>query len=509
MPPHAPQENVNKNKPRRLRVDPAPPKRLGGRAALETLCSPAIRKPLTKALDALDQGNLIVALQHFAAASAIDPTNKAVLYFSADAAQRAYFALKHQDHTPPADKLALWRQCTYDLSEACSEADPSDAVAAHNVGRFIQDDGDDAGSISWYQRALSLKREQVESWGNLGTALYTLGDVQSAEMAWTKCLMYPPENPTGMLAQAYVWLRRGDYARGWPALNARWNDQTFIQNYGRKDLRGQAWNGQPLRQRDRILIHGEQGLGDHVMFARFIPALVEQYGERIAGVETRAALKRWMEASLPGVPVFVRDAEPLPHITYHVPMMSLPGILGMTELPPPVGPSIENVPRGGDVRLIRRVGIVWSGAKGNLADSQRSIPVHLLNELAGIEGVTWVPLAYDPDGQLAIQASLWLGNVEPCRPYRDVLGLAEAMASLDHVVTVDSLQAHVAGSLGVPTTILHRFNREWRWGQSSEATDWYPSTTNLTCPAPNDWSSVLRQVREQRVGQRTSVGSAG
>jgi tetratricopeptide (TPR) repeat protein len=482
-------------KHRRLRVDSAP-KRLEGREALKALCSPDVRKPLTRALDALDQGNLIVALQQFAAASALDPTNKAVLYFGADAAQRAYFHLKHQEQSPPPAKLAQWRDCTFTLAAACAEADPADPVAAHNVGRFIQDDGDDAGSIPWYQHALGLKRELVESWGNMGTALYTIGRVEEAEIAWSKCVMFEPENPTGMLAQAYVWLRRGDYARGWPALNARWNDLTFVQNYGRKDLQGHAWNGQPLRSRDRILVHGEQGLGDHVMFARFVPALMAAYPGKVAGVETRAPLKRWMEASLPGVPIYVRDAEELPHITHHVPMMSLPGILGMTELPPPVAPRHEICPPVQSAH--RRVGIVWSGAKGNLADAQRSIPISLLTALADIPGVIWVPLAYDPDGSLTLNASLWLGsNVEACVPYRDVLGLADAMQSLDHIVTVDSLQAHVAGSVGIPTTILHRFNLEWRWSQAPSFAPWYENMTHLVCPAPNDWTTALRAVRER------------
>lgn len=481
---------------RPLKLSRPQPQMLEGRDALDSLVTPEVKKPLVRALKALDAGNLVESLKHFADASMIDPTNKAVLYFGADAAQRAYFALKHQDRSPPPEKLAQWRQCTMTLAMACAEADPSDPVASHNVGRFVQDDGDDETAIAWYKRALSLKRDQVESWGNLGTAFYSLGLTLEAERAWTKCVSHEALNATGAIAQAYVWLRRGDFQRGWPALNNRWRDASFVANYGRKDLPGQPWIGQPLRQRDRLLVHGEQGLGDHVHFARYICSLVEQ-GYPVAAIETRGPLQRWMQACFPEIPVVVREApkDDWPHITHHVPMMSLPGILSIWEPPAPLAP---DVPRftypHSEAR--RRAGICWRGTKGNLADAIRSIPVHHLNALANIPGIQWVNLQYDPSGETDLQASLWLGNAEPIR-YTDVLELADIMVGLDMVVSCDTLALHVAGSLGVPTIAMHRYNREWRWLQHTETTTLYPSVTNLTCPEPGDWTGLLQLVRER------------
>jgi hypothetical protein len=392
----------------------------------------------------------------------------------------------------------------------------------------VQDDGDDAAAVSWYRRALELDRALVESWGNLGTALYSLGQIEEAERCWSKCVAFDAKSPSASLAQAYVWLRRGDYARGWSALNHRWLDETFTSTYGRPDLKGVPWTGQPLRARDRILIHGEQGLGDHVMFARYIPELIER-GYPIAGLETRGPLKRWMEACLPEVPVYVRDADELPHYTHHVPLMSLPGVLGLREPVAPLRPM--PTPRDGDnvagleeppcAELLEsslivgavdpaqpprplRVGIVWRGTTGNVADFERSIPVEALAVLADTPGVTWVPLQFDPSGDSDTAAALWLEtNVEPLTErYQDVLGLAEVMLGLDLVVTVDTLAAHVAGSIGVQAMILHRFNREWRWqsghrGEDSERCNWYPTVTHLTQPAPRDWRGLLRTVRER------------
>ncbi len=180
--------------------------------------------------------------------------------------------------------------------------------------------------------------------------------------------------------------------------------------------------------------------------------------------------------------------------------MNLPGILGLAEFPPPLAP-FGYCPASSDTddrRLsdIKRIGLIFKGTTGNMADYQRSIPIEKLEALADVPGVTFVPLQYDPSGASFLQAALWLGsNVEQPPAYPDVLGLANVMAGLDMVVSVDTLGAHVAGSLGVPTLMLNRFCREWRWGQHTTDTAWYQSMTMLTCPAPNDWTSVLTDVR--------------
>jgi hypothetical protein len=473
-------------------------------------------------LDAVKANDLVQALHHFGVCAEIDPTNKAVLYFGSDAAQRAYFSLRYTDPPAPEDKIGLWRHCALTLTVACHEAAPTDPVAAHNVGRFLDDDGEPSAAVEWYRRALALDRAQVESWGNLGTSLYTLGQVEEAERCWGKAIAFDANKASASVAQAYIWLRRGDYLRGWKALNQRWDDPTFASSYGRPDLPGKPWTGQPFRKGDTLLLHGEQGLGDHVMFARYARAAIDR-GWPVVALETRPALTRWMEASLPGLKIVARGSGAYPHaVTYHVPLMSLPGLLGGDDLPDPMGPlthaprpmtewSSATEPPGCGYSGTRRVGLVWKGTSGNPVDRLRSIPDELLGQLADIPGVTWVPLQYDPTGTSDLVARAWLGkSVEPSPVYPDVLGLAEAMAGLDMVVAVDTLGLHVAGSIGVPTLALHRFNLEWRWGQSPAFAPWYPSVTHLVQPAPGDWGPVLSQVRQCiETGTRVALDPQG
>ena len=463
---------------------------------------PALQKPLAKALHAMEENRLGEALIAFGECWNIDPTSRPVVIFGGDAAARGYFARKAS--APDDPNLPQYYQMALDLMSAASEWDPGDAVAKHNLGRFLQDAGHDQAAIAHYRHALLLDRTQVETWGNLGTALYQQGHVEEAWRNWREATRLTTDKASGRLSQAYIWLRQGEYEQGWVAYNERWHDLAFSQGYGRGDL-GEAkhWTGQPLnKKKARLLVHGEQGLGDHVQFARYVPQLIAQ-GYTVVGLETRAILKRWMEASLPDVPVFARDVDPLPDYTHHVSTLDLPGLLGTTleTIPPVAAPALltgklfEGIRWGWDKNF--RVGIAWHGAAGNPADGQRSIPVECLGALADIPNVTWVNLQFG-DGD-AMAARAWLGQnvVDGTEGCQDVLDTAAVMRGCDLIVTVDTLTAHLAGALGIPAWVLHRFCREWRWLDQGESCPWYPSVRSLTVPAPNDWPSLLKRVRAE------------
>ncbi len=468
-----------------------------GRDALQVL-NPELGPPLAKALEAVQNDDLNLAMTYFGRCAEIDPCNQAVLYFGSEAAQKAYFARKFSDPPAPPEKLEQWRNAAFTLTLACSEARPDDAVAMHNVGRFLDDELAPAHAIAWYEKALVLDPTQVESWANLGTCHATLGRMDHAERCWSRAVGFEAKNASGLMSQGYIWLRRGDYLRGWKALNARWLDPAFKGSYGRKDLGGQPWTGQPLKKSDTLFLHGEQGLGDHVQFARYIPELLSR-GIKVVGLETRGPLKRWFEQALAETPVVVyeRDKDTLPGFTHHAPLMSLPGLLGMEELPPSLAPS---VPRGtiATVGGQRRIGLTWKGAVGNGVDAIRSIPDDLLRHLADISGVTWVPLMYDSSGTADLTARSWLGkNVEASPTYGNVYELGQIMAGLDMVVTVDTLCGHISGSLGIPTLMLHRYSPEWRWRVEGDWGPWYENMTHLKCPTPGDWTSLLQGVADR------------
>lgn len=490
-----------------------------------------LQQPLANALNYMEANDLKNALwwfgecmQKIPMAPGWEREAKPVLYFGGQVAAQGYFSLKSRDPFHP--NLAEWRQVALDLVTAAYEAAPDDPVARHNAGRFYQDIGDEVTAIAHYRHTLLLDSEQVETWGNLGTALYQQGDPKTGWECWERCISLVAEMASGKLSQAYIHLRKGEYAEGWAKYNERWNDLVFQREYGRDaqfkahcnaqhwtdgTLDGTVWR--QLGTKHRLFIHGEQGLGDHVQFARYVSVL-QFLGVNIVGLETRTTLKRWMEASFPGVPIFARDVDPLPEFTHHVSTLDLPGILGTTvgTIPEPVRLDLasderrildllDHASRGGGWHIPKcgplRVGIAWEGAKGNPADAVRSIPAEHLAILADIPGVTWVNLQFAPDAPMTSRAWLGANVVDGTEGCNDCLDTAAVMRGLDLVITVDTLTAHLAGTLGVPTWVLHRFCREWRWLDQGEHSPWYPSIRSLTQTAPGDWKELLTRVRAE------------
>lgn len=427
-----------------------------------------------------------------------DPHLRPVLYFGSQVAARAYFALRGAGHEVSASQLDGWRFSAETLIRACWEVHPEDSVAAHNLGRFLHDCDEWAEAIRMYRTALHLKHTQVESWGNLGTAYANTGDREAAERCWRQCVAFEAENPSGALAQAYVYLRRGDYAPGWARWERRWDEAAFAQGYGRKELTGRRWDGAPLGEHDTLFVHGEQGLGDHVMFARYVPLLLAR-GLTIAAVETRLPLVRWMERALSGVRVVARagDGTDVPH-THHVSTMSLPSICGtlVGTVPDPVTPVMWRPPQNAR----RRVALAWSGAAGNPTDAMRSLPASVLEGLRGLD-VDWVSVQFTPHAGLIARSWLGVDVVDASDTCTDVLDTTHLLATCDLCVTVDTLTAHVAGAMGMPAIVLHRYDREWRWFEAQpERSIWYASHRSWTQAAPQDWAPLVERVRRELLG---------
>lgn len=425
---------------------------------------------------------------------------KPVMFFGAQVAGHRWMELRGA--APDHPHVQEWANITRTVLAGAVEMHPDDAVARHNYGRFLQDIGEIDEALVAYRHTLLLDPAQVETWGNLADLYYQKGDRTTAYECWERAIALPTDKASARLSQAYYWLRTGQWEQGWKAFNDRWNDMVFVRGYGRdKEFGKPHWLGGPLPKSARLFVHGEQGLGDHVMFSRYIPLLLER-GLNVVGLETRSVLKRWMAASFPTIPVFARDVDERPEFTHHVSTMDLPAIFGTTveTVPPPVTGTIAKLREWEPSYDTMRVGIAWEGARGNAADSVRSIPAELLAELADIPGVTWVNLQFSPDASITSRA--WLGPrvVDGTDGCTDALDTAAVMRGLDLVVTVDTATAHLAGTLGIPTWILHRFAREWRWLDPEfygETCPWYPSVRSLTQPAPNDWRSLLRRVRSE------------
>jgi tetratricopeptide (TPR) repeat protein len=264
------------------------------------------------------------------------------------------------------------------------------------------------------------------------------------------------------------------------------------------------WNGEP-RPNATLLIHTEQGLGDVLQFIRYLPQVRQRVGRIVTLVHPPlAAILRQS-----GFSDLFDDEGALPQVDLHVPMLSLPGILGTTvdNLPAPspyLSASPELVAQWRE-RLAPlagfRIGIAWQGSPKNLNDSARSFPLAALAPVAALPGVRLASLQ-KRDGLDQLQA---LGDQFEVHLLGDDLDTsagafmdtAAVMKNLDLVIAADTATAHLAGGLGVHVWVPLATRADWRWFQDREDTPWYPTMRLFRQRQPGEWGDVFARITDE------------
>jgi Glycosyltransferase family 9 (heptosyltransferase) len=249
----------------------------------------------------------------------------------------------------------------------------------------------------------------------------------------------------------------------------------------------------------RLLMVGDQGYGDTIQFARFIPLIVDRCEELILGCSAELGP---LLATIPGVSQYCHRWTDVPGHAAHCRLSSVPGLLHTTLQTIPckvpylfADPSL--VAAWGD-RLnadlrpgTRRIGLAWAGRPTHPNNRRRSLELARLAPLGRIGGTSFVSLQKPlPQSDLASLAQF--------PDMADIAGnFAETAAmiiNLDLVITVDTAMGHLAGALGKPVWLLLSKAADWRWMLERSDSPWYRTARLFRQRTPGDWDPVIAEV---------------
>jgi len=385
-------------------------------------------------------------------------------------------------------------------------ARPAYPDAHNNMGILLQDLGHHEEAVASYREALALKPDHADAYNNLGLSLRELNRHEEAIACFELAQAIKPDHVDAHVNEALVRLALGDYATGWKKYP--WRLLTANFSKGKKRPAQPLWLGQWDISGKTILLHGEQGLGDTIQFARFVAPVARLGGKVILAVQRPLTA---LMASLQGASVVRGQGDPVPPFDAFCPLPSLPLAFKTTlaTIPSDVPylsapadrlakwrPIIDALPRP-------RVGLMWT--RGGSPRDVRSMPLRLLLPLLELRHIQFVALQKEvPDFETALLQSTgmptFLGD-----QLADLADTAAIVAMLDLVITIDTSIAHVAGALGKPMWVLLPFSADWRWLRHRRDSPWYPTARLFRQPAPGDWQAVvaqvataLRELRERR-----------
>lgn len=357
--------------------------------------------------------------------------------------------------------------------------DPSPDNAT-TLSCILLDLGQQHEALAITDAALARNRRAPAIWTNRSIALEGLDRMDEAIAAARAALKLAPASAFARHQLATALLADGQLTpEAWRLYEAR------LALDGVRPLpQSRRWH--PGMPAGTVLLHAEQGLGDTLQFVRYAP-LVAALSNRVI-LAVQPALVRLLRGT-PGIHAVIPAGSLLPPFDTVAPLLSLPGLFGTTlETIPPPQPYANPAQRPTPGEILR-VGLAWAGSTGFVADAKRSLPEHLLPSLTGLPGIALFALQLGAAPRPAIPDLM--------QGVHDMASTAAIIAGLDLVITVDTAVAHLAATMGKPTWLLSRHRGCWRWLRTRADSPWYPTLRIFRQHQPNDWTTVLDQVRTE------------
>ena len=378
----------------------------------------------------------------------------------------------------------------------------NDSAAAyhHNLGEAHRAAGDAETALPHYARAIELRPAYADAFNNLGRALEMLGRPTDARPMYRQAVTLEPDHAKANFNLGLVSLLLGDFEAGWRGYEWRWKIPGIGPRKCPTDL--PCWDGSDPAGRT-ILVYCEQGFGDCIQFARYLPLLGGR-GARVLLSCPRSLVRLF--GSLPDVCV-VADDQPAPSADCRVAIASLPMLFGTTPATIPTFAAYlrpdRHLAAAWRERLrslradaSRLIGLAWAGNPAQAEDRWRSLSLSQLAPLAAIPNVRFVSLQKGPAAAQTANSPAGLELVDYSSQIEDFADTSALAAQLDLVIATDTSVAHLAGALGKPAWTLVRFAADWRWTLSGNDTAWYPSMRLFRQQIRGDWSPVVREIAD-------------
>ncbi|WP_297013345.1 tetratricopeptide repeat-containing glycosyltransferase family protein [Thalassospira sp.] len=368
-----------------------------------------------------------------------------------------------------------------------AELRPGNAGLWSNMGNCLREMMRFDEAAAAHDKALELDASIKSHPFNAGLVYRDTNRFKQAIKHFDAALAIDPDYVDANWDKALALLATGQYEAGWAGYETR---RKLADNPIRPLESVPEWDGKAGLRGKRLLLRAEQGFGDMIQFARFVPLVGKKAAHII--LECRSELIPVMR-TIAGVGTIVEKGAKLPPFDLHVPLLSLPHVMKISEaeLHRVSAEPYLSAPKGKQARLsppsgtVLKVGLIWAG---KLNPRDRSCPLELLMPLMAQKGASFYSFQVDERrGDIArLGANALITDMgEHIHDFGDSAALMKAM---DLVITIDSAPAHLAGALGVPVWMLQLYTTDWRWMVGRTDSPWYPTMRIYRQEAPGDWA---------------------
>lgn len=334
------------------------------------------------------------------------------------------------------------------------------------------------------------------------------GDFRRGQELTNRAIEAVPDNVSMRMVQSLNAFRLGDFELFHKYHWTRWKRDGAEVAW---DLKVPEWDGHTVPDR-ALVLYSEQGVGDHVMWGAFIPA-VAKVAPRVY-FETNARLNSLFARSFPEFAVITRDQLPkswdLRNVGAKASAADLPQLMNLSfeEVPGRAGflipdPTLMNKLRQRYQALFpgkRLVGISWRSGNRDSAGI-RSIELPEWGPILNMPDCAFINLQYgDVTADIALakeELGIDIHWDREINPMGSMDPFAAQIAALDLVISVDNSTIHFAGALGKPTWAMLPVNSDWRWLTKRRDSIWYSSLELFRQQTTGNWEPLVAEVAER------------
>jgi tetratricopeptide (TPR) repeat protein len=425
--------------------------------------------------------------------AAIDALQRIIALGSGGASSRVSLARLHyrKREFSEAERIAVEL-----LEENPAFSEALDVLGLARIGME-----DYARAVEPLERLLRARPSSTSAQHNLAVAYLHRGRLEEASRLWEWVLAREPNNYDASWHHAFVELGQHRFDRGWPHYERR----RHLPERRQITANLPRWTGERVPER-KLLVLGEQGLGDEIMFASCLPDALARCKEAMITCDRR--LMKLFERSFPGVRVFDESnvrADEVAEADLEVLAGSLPVLFR---------PTVEAFPRHQGYlkpdparvahwreRLAamgpgRKYALSWRGGTALTRTRLRSLSLGDLLPLLERPDLRFLSLQYGPveDDIAALREQHGIDLPHYAEVIPDYDETAALVCALDGVVSVCTSIVHLTGALGKPAHVLVPSVAEWRYGVQGNTMPWYPSAVLYRQDGAEPWAGPVSRL---------------
>ena len=388
-------------------------------------------------------------------------------------------------------------QGAIDTLRCAANLAPRDPDIRINLANVLALNFEIENAVSLYREALTSQPNDPEIACNLGNALSRAGDREAAADQYRAVISSHPNHADAHASLANNLLANGEYAEGWQHYLFRPSTRNLSDGLHRTPL-------PPDLADKKVGVIADQGLGDQIFFARFLPVITTRGGTTVYRPEARLSemLKRAGIADEIASETTQLDAD------YLVSAGDLPFLLQDTgaETPGPYPiPAIEE--RIGRLRSILSefgpppwTGVTWRAGTANIRLAlSKEVPVaDLAGALKPCRGtLVVVQRNCDPDELTEFRRIVDRPIIDLSHCNDEIEDLLALSGLLDRYVGVSNTMTHLRAAAGKPSDVLVPMPAEFRWMNEGGLSPWFPDNAVFRQSHNGSWQDACNALSQK------------